>query len=85
MAQSRYLFAVSCFQMDLLSEAEAALCPANEPSAEVVYHFLFFRFIYYQFENSRSIFFLTPEIDLRNLRFKIHRNSSSFIIYNCYT
>ncbi|XP_027359205.1 cell division cycle protein 27 homolog B-like [Abrus precatorius] len=35
MAQSRYLFAISCFQMDLLSEAEAALCPANEPSAEV--------------------------------------------------
>ncbi|KAE9612596.1 putative tetratricopeptide-like helical domain-containing protein [Lupinus albus] len=27
--QSRYLFAISCFQMDLLSEAEAALCPAN--------------------------------------------------------
>ncbi|XP_061362082.1 cell division cycle protein 27 homolog B-like [Gastrolobium bilobum] len=35
MAQSRYLFAISCFRMDLLSEAEAALCPANEPSAEV--------------------------------------------------
>ncbi|XP_027349776.1 cell division cycle protein 27 homolog B-like isoform X2 [Abrus precatorius] len=35
MAQSRYLFAISCFQMDLLNEAEAALCPANEPSAEV--------------------------------------------------
>ncbi|KAJ4953531.1 hypothetical protein NE237_030363 [Protea cynaroides] len=35
MAQSRYLFAISCFQMDLLSEAEAALCPANEPNAEV--------------------------------------------------
>ncbi|KAM1478990.1 hypothetical protein ACFX2I_026344 [Malus domestica] len=34
-AQSRYLFALSCFQMDLLSEAEAALCPANEPGAEV--------------------------------------------------
>ncbi|BBH08360.1 CDC27 family protein [Prunus dulcis] len=34
-AQSRYLFAISCFQMDLLSEAEAALCPVNEPSAEV--------------------------------------------------
>ncbi|XP_050219100.1 cell division cycle protein 27 homolog B [Mercurialis annua] len=35
MAQSRYLFAISCFQMDLLNEAEAALCPSNEPSAEV--------------------------------------------------
>ncbi|KAJ8750661.1 hypothetical protein K2173_015842 [Erythroxylum novogranatense] len=35
MAQSRYLFAMSCFQMDLLTEAEAALYPANEPSAEV--------------------------------------------------
>ncbi|XP_058101665.1 cell division cycle protein 27 homolog B isoform X2 [Magnolia sinica] len=35
MAQSRYLFAISCFQMDLLREAEAALCPANEPNAEV--------------------------------------------------
>ncbi|KAK7340772.1 hypothetical protein VNO77_21485 [Canavalia gladiata] len=35
MAQSRYLFAISCFQMDLLSEAEAALSPANEPGAEV--------------------------------------------------
>ncbi|KAL5697576.1 hypothetical protein ACHQM5_028702 [Ranunculus cassubicifolius] len=35
MAQSRYLFAISCFHMDLLSEAEAALCPSNESSAEV--------------------------------------------------
>ncbi|GAU36090.1 hypothetical protein TSUD_277010 [Trifolium subterraneum] len=35
MPQSRYLFAISCFQMNLLSEAEAALCPANEPGAEV--------------------------------------------------
>ncbi|KAI9083433.1 hypothetical protein K1719_034647 [Acacia pycnantha] len=35
MAQSRYLFAVSCYQMGLLREAEASLCPANEPSAEV--------------------------------------------------
>ncbi|CAH2080443.1 unnamed protein product [Thlaspi arvense] len=35
MAQSRYLFAISCFQMDLLNEAEAALCPSNEPGAEV--------------------------------------------------
>ncbi|KAK4747336.1 hypothetical protein SAY87_026373 [Trapa incisa] len=35
MAQSRYLFALSCFKMDLLREAEAALCPANEPSSEV--------------------------------------------------
>lgn len=35
LSQSRYLFATSCFQMDLLNEAESALCPANEPSAEV--------------------------------------------------
>ncbi|WOK95310.1 cell division cycle protein [Canna indica] len=35
MPQSRYLFAVSCFQMNLLHEAETALCPANEPNAEV--------------------------------------------------
>ncbi|KAL8113227.1 hypothetical protein AgCh_020520 [Apium graveolens] len=34
-AQSRYLFAISCFQMNLLSEAETALSPAGEPSAEV--------------------------------------------------
>ncbi|XP_072962662.1 cell division cycle protein 27 homolog B-like [Typha angustifolia] len=33
--QSRYLFAVSCFQMNLLRDAEAALCPANEPNTEV--------------------------------------------------
>ncbi|KAI5667806.1 hypothetical protein M9H77_17659 [Catharanthus roseus] len=33
--QSRYLFALSCFQMDLLKEAEMALCPPNEPTAEV--------------------------------------------------
>lgn len=35
MAQSRYLFAISCFQMDLLNEAEAALCSSNETSSEV--------------------------------------------------
>lgn len=35
MAQSRYLFALSCFQMDLLAEAEAALCPTSESGAEV--------------------------------------------------
>ncbi|KAI6681903.1 hypothetical protein NL676_035784 [Syzygium grande] len=35
MPQSRYLFAISCFQMDLLKEAESALCSANEPRAEV--------------------------------------------------
>ncbi|KAL3375433.1 hypothetical protein AABB24_006751 [Solanum stoloniferum] len=35
MAQSRYLFALSCFQMDLLTEAETTLCPPNEPTAEV--------------------------------------------------
>lgn len=27
---------MSCYQMNLLNEAEAALCPANEPSAEVL-------------------------------------------------
>lgn len=36
MAQSRYLFALSCFKMDLLNEAEAALSPANEPTSEVL-------------------------------------------------
>ncbi|XP_049931710.1 cell division cycle protein 27 homolog B isoform X2 [Nymphaea colorata] len=35
MPQCRYLFAISCFQMDLLREAEAALCPPNEPNNEV--------------------------------------------------
>lgn len=35
MAQSRYLIAISCFQMDLLNEVEAALCPTNEPGLEV--------------------------------------------------
>ncbi|XWS17325.1 hypothetical protein CRYUN_Cryun33cG0057600 [Craigia yunnanensis] len=34
-AQSRYLFAISCFQMDLLNEAETALCPAHEPGVEI--------------------------------------------------
>lgn len=33
--QSRYLFALVCFDMGLLREAEAALCPLNEPSTEV--------------------------------------------------
>lgn len=33
--QSRYLFALSCFQMDLLNEAEMAMCPANESMVEV--------------------------------------------------
>ncbi|KAL3829295.1 hypothetical protein ACJIZ3_018097 [Penstemon smallii] len=33
-AQCRYLFALSCFQMDLLNEAEVALSP-NESSSEV--------------------------------------------------
>ncbi|CAI0425560.1 unnamed protein product [Linum tenue] len=30
-----HILKVSCFQMDLLKEAEAALCPANDPGAEV--------------------------------------------------
>ncbi|KAL6497116.1 Cell division cycle protein 27 B [Orobanche gracilis] len=34
MAQCRYLFALSCFQMDLMNEAEKALSP-NESSTEV--------------------------------------------------
>ncbi|KAK8620023.1 hypothetical protein V6N13_066510 [Hibiscus sabdariffa] len=33
--QSRYLFAISCFHMDLLNEAETALCSANEPDGEI--------------------------------------------------
>ncbi|KAG6472955.1 hypothetical protein ZIOFF_070435 [Zingiber officinale] len=40
MPHSRYLFAMSCFQMNLLQEAEAALCPANEPNAEACFHFI---------------------------------------------
>ncbi|XP_010540977.1 PREDICTED: cell division cycle protein 27 homolog B-like isoform X2 [Tarenaya hassleriana] len=35
MAQSRYLFALSCFHMDLPNEAASALCPPNEPGAEI--------------------------------------------------
>ncbi|KAJ8449539.1 hypothetical protein Cgig2_005561 [Carnegiea gigantea] len=35
MDQSRYLFALACFQMDLLSEAETALSPAHESGLEV--------------------------------------------------
>uniref|UniRef100_A0A1D1ZFP6 Cell division cycle protein 27 B n=1 Tax=Anthurium amnicola TaxID=1678845 RepID=A0A1D1ZFP6_9ARAE len=35
MAQSRYLFAIACFEMNLLREAEASLCPSNEQNAEV--------------------------------------------------
>ncbi|KAE8674358.1 Cell division cycle protein 27-like protein B [Hibiscus syriacus] len=34
--QSRYLFAMSCFQMDLLNEAETAICSANEPGGVVL-------------------------------------------------
>ncbi|XP_040941589.1 cell division cycle protein 27 homolog B isoform X1 [Gossypium hirsutum] len=34
-SQSRYLFAISCFQMDLLNEAETTLCPSNEPGGEI--------------------------------------------------
>ncbi|KAJ1259952.1 hypothetical protein BS78_10G194700 [Paspalum vaginatum] len=33
--ESRYLFATSCFRMNLLREAEETLCPVNEPNAEV--------------------------------------------------
>ncbi|KAJ7557246.1 hypothetical protein O6H91_05G118700 [Diphasiastrum complanatum] len=33
--QCRYLFALACFEMDYMSEAEAALLPPNEPTAEV--------------------------------------------------
>ncbi|XP_021294653.1 cell division cycle protein 27 homolog B [Herrania umbratica] len=35
MAQSRYLFALACLEMDLFGEAEAALLPIEELSAEV--------------------------------------------------
>ncbi|CAA7408019.1 unnamed protein product [Spirodela intermedia] len=35
MPQSRYLFAIACFEMNLLREAEAALCPINERNTEV--------------------------------------------------
>lgn len=35
MAQSRYLFALSCFQMDLLNEAEMALSQTNDSTSEV--------------------------------------------------
>lgn len=40
MAQSRYLFALSCFRLDFLNEAEAVLSPPNEPNAEVGDEFL---------------------------------------------
>lgn len=40
MAQSRYLFAFSCFQMDLLNEAEKALSLANESGLEVIWAFM---------------------------------------------
>ncbi|XP_062229283.1 cell division cycle protein 27 homolog B-like isoform X2 [Phragmites australis] len=33
--ESRYLFALSCFRMNLLREAEETLCPVNEPNVEV--------------------------------------------------
>lgn len=33
--QSRYLFALSCFQLDLLQEAERALCPPNEVGSDI--------------------------------------------------
>ncbi|KAF6161640.1 hypothetical protein GIB67_017278 [Kingdonia uniflora] len=35
MTQSRYLFAMACFQMDLLGEAEAALCSTSDNSSEI--------------------------------------------------
>lgn len=35
MAQSRYLFALSCFRMDLLAEAEEALSPTHDSNLEV--------------------------------------------------
>ncbi|CAN6163437.1 unnamed protein product [Urochloa humidicola] len=33
--ESQYLFAMSCFRMNLLREAEDTLCPVNEPNIEV--------------------------------------------------
>lgn len=35
MPQSRYLFAFSCFKLDLLGEAEAALLPSEDYVEEV--------------------------------------------------
>ncbi|KQK17639.1 cell division cycle protein 27 homolog B isoform X4 [Brachypodium distachyon] len=35
LSESRYLFAISCFRMHLLREAEETLCPVNEPNIEV--------------------------------------------------
>lgn len=46
MAQSRYLFALSCYQMDLLNEAESALSPLNEPGAEVLCHLSYIALIF---------------------------------------
>ena len=43
--ESRYLFAMSCFRMNLLREAEDTLCPVNEPNIEVCSVFVK-RFIY---------------------------------------
>ena len=40
MDQSRYLFALACFQMDLLSEAETALSPRHESGLEVIWVFM---------------------------------------------
>jgi hypothetical protein len=37
--ESRYLFALSCFRMNLLREAEETLCPVNEPNMEVYIKF----------------------------------------------
>ncbi|XP_057984324.1 cell division cycle protein 27 homolog B [Hevea brasiliensis] len=58
-AQSRYLFAMSCFQMDLLSEAEAVLLPAREPDAEVpegaAGHYLLGLIYRYTSRNEKSV------------------------------
>ena len=43
--ESRYLFAMSCFRMNLLHEAEDTLCPVNEPNIEVCSVFVK-RFVY---------------------------------------
>lgn len=40
MAQSRYLFAIACLEMDLFCEAEAALLPIEDLCAEVCDHLL---------------------------------------------
>lgn len=41
MPQSRYLFAFSCFKLDLLGEAETTLLSSEEYTEEVCFYFLY--------------------------------------------